>query len=179
MKYKRIHITGASGAGTTTLGKGIATKMGIGHFDTDDFFWEPTDPPFRIIRKRSKKQRLLMEALRSREEWVISGSLCGWGDIAIPLFDRVVYLWVPTDIRIDRLRKRESERFGKTALSPDGNRYENHKEFMEWAAGYDTGGLDTRSRARHQEWLKGISCDIIRYEGEISIDHVVSEIFEH
>lgn len=37
---------GASGSGTTTLGKELATEMGYHHFDADDFYWEQTDIPY-------------------------------------------------------------------------------------------------------------------------------------
>ncbi|MCP4754781.1 MAG: hypothetical protein GY866_28215 [Proteobacteria bacterium] len=40
MKYEKTHITGASGSGTTTVGKVISEKTGFSHFDTDDFFPE-------------------------------------------------------------------------------------------------------------------------------------------
>ena len=43
----RIHILGASGSGTTTLASAIADEHGHRHLDTDDFFWIPTNPPYR------------------------------------------------------------------------------------------------------------------------------------
>ena len=43
---RRIHITGASGSGTTTLGAAAAAALGVKHLDADDFAWAPTDPPF-------------------------------------------------------------------------------------------------------------------------------------
>jgi adenylate kinase family enzyme len=42
----RVHIVGASGSGTTTLGKALAARAGCAHLDTDEFFWMPTEPPF-------------------------------------------------------------------------------------------------------------------------------------
>ena len=41
----RIHILGASGSGTTTLGRALAERLQCPHFDADDYFWVPTDPP--------------------------------------------------------------------------------------------------------------------------------------
>jgi len=80
----RIHLVGASGAGTTTLGRALAARLGAVHFDTDDFFWLPTDPPFEKIRERAERQALLGVALAREPAWVLSGSLCGWGDIFHP-----------------------------------------------------------------------------------------------
>jgi adenylate kinase family enzyme len=120
----RIHILGASGSGTTTLGRALAEHLQYLHFDTDDYFWLPTDPPFTHQRERTQRQRLLMDDLTAHDSWVVSGSLCGWGDVAIPLFALVVFLWVPQDVRMARLRKREFARFGERIL-PGGDMYES------------------------------------------------------
>jgi adenylate kinase family enzyme len=33
-----IHVMGASGSGTTSLGRALSEKRDIAHLDTDDFF---------------------------------------------------------------------------------------------------------------------------------------------
>jgi adenylate kinase family enzyme len=73
----RIHIFGASGSGVTTLAAAIAERFGHRHLDVDDFFWEPTDPPFRNIRPVAERQQMLAGALDEHRRWVLSGSLCG------------------------------------------------------------------------------------------------------
>ncbi len=104
---KRIHIFGASGSGTTTLAIAIAEKMGFKHYDTDNYIWEKTDPLYQIIRERNDRQELLCQDLSDIDSWVLSGSLCGWGDFAIPFFDLVIFLYLPIEPRIQRLEKRE------------------------------------------------------------------------
>lgn len=54
----RIHILGASGSGTTTLGNTLASQLGISHLDSDDFFWESTI--IKFSKKRPVQQRLEM-----------------------------------------------------------------------------------------------------------------------
>jgi len=165
----RIHILGASGSGTTTLGRALAERLQYPHFDTDDYFWVPTDPPYTQQRERTERQRLLMDDLTAQDAWVVSGSLCGWGDVAIPLFELVVYLAIPHDIRMARLRQRELARFGERIL-PGGDMYEQSQEFLVCAASYDEGGLDIRSRRLHEEWLGILPCPILCFEGEYSIE---------
>jgi adenylate kinase family enzyme len=165
----RIHILGASGSGTTTLGRALAERLQCPHFDTDDYFWLPTDPPFTHQRERTQRQRLLMDNLTAHDSWVVSGSLCGWGDVAIPLFALVVFLWVPHDVRMARLRKREFARFGERIL-PGGDMYESSQAFLRWAASYDEGGLDIRSRRLHDQWLSTLPCPILCIEGEYTIE---------
>ena len=38
-----IHIFGASGSGTTTLGKKICSELGYTLMDTDAYYWIPTE----------------------------------------------------------------------------------------------------------------------------------------
>ena len=50
MRGCRLHVTGASGAGTTTLARVIASEWSVPHADVDDYFRVPTSPPYRIKR---------------------------------------------------------------------------------------------------------------------------------
>jgi len=172
----RIHIFGASGSGTTSLAAAIAGKHGHRHLDTDDFFWVPTDPPYREKRPREQRLELLRQALQDSASWVLSGSLCGWGDALIPEFDLVVFLVVPTPIRLVRLRAREVARYGHQAIDAGGKLHKAYVEFLEWASGYDTGGPDMRSRALHEAWLAVIPGAVLRLEGDRSVGEQLAQI---
>ncbi|HJO93725.1 MAG TPA: AAA family ATPase [Victivallales bacterium] len=177
MKYKHIHILGASGSGVTTLGKAIEKEFIIANIDTDDYFWMPTDPPYTTIRSEDERLKLLNIDMNQNKNWVLAGSLCGWGDSLIPLFDLVIFLYIPKEIRMQRIKEREITRFGETALLPKGNLYKQHCEFIEWAANYDTGGLETRSKLLHEKWIKEqIICPVIRYEGNIEINKIIEDL---
>jgi hypothetical protein len=82
---KRIPLFGASGAGTTTLGSALAVCLGCPHLATDEYCWLPTDPPFQQARSRADRQALLGATLARHGGWVLSGDLCGWGDLVIPM----------------------------------------------------------------------------------------------
>jgi adenylate kinase family enzyme len=169
----RIHILGASGSGTTTLGRALAARLQYPHFDTDDYFWLPIDPPHTHQRERTERQQLLMGDLTAQDAWVISGSLCGWDDVAIPLFELVVFLSIPSEVRMARLHRREQARFGERIL-PGGDMYETSQAFLAWAASYDEGGLDIRSRQLHEEWLGTLPCPILCFEGECTIEEYLA-----
>ena len=100
----RIHVFGASGGGTTSLAAALAARHGHRHLDTDDFYWLPTDPPYQYPRPREARLVQLRSALAGSASWIVSGSLCRWGDPLIPEFELVVFLVVPTDVRLARLR---------------------------------------------------------------------------
>lgn len=60
---------------------------------------------------------------------VISGSLVDWGDELIPLFTLAIRLITDTEIRIERLKAREKQKFGDRIM-PDGMTF-TKEEIME------------------------------------------------
>ena len=169
-----IHIVGASGAGTSTLGQALEREYGYKWLDTDDYFWQKTDPPFVKPLPHEERVKLMGAAIDEHQKCVISGSLFGWGDVFIPRFDLVVFVDTPTDIRIQRLERREAERFGER-IRKGGDMYENHIDFIEWAKGYDTSN-DGRCRKLHEEWFKLLRCPLVRIDGSKTIDELLEQI---
>jgi adenylate kinase family enzyme len=171
----RIHIFGASGSGTTTLGAAIADRYGYAHLDVDQYFWMPTDPPFRIQREIVARQNMLAADLDPHSRWVLTGSLCGWGDIFIPRFELAIFLLIPAQIRIARLMERERSRYGN-AIAVGGPMHTHHQEFIEWARGYDDGDESIRSLRVHEKWMTKLSCKCIRLEGDLTTEDRLSRL---
>ena len=175
MMRERIHILGAAGSGTSTLGRAIAEKYGLTCFEADEFFWQPSDPPYQQARERSERQRLLIDALTGTPRWVLSGSISGWGDVAIGWVDLVVFVLTPTAIRLERLRNREAARFG-ARLFETGDMHQHHRAFMTWASQYDEGSVDMRSRRSHDEWLLNVSCPVARVDGSLPVEVLCAQL---
>lgn len=167
----RIHILGAPGAGVTTLGRQLALHLHVPHFDTDDYHWFTDDPlPYRRRRNPDHRRKLLSADLESSDSWVLSGSLCGWGDCYIPLFDRVIWLWLPADVRVARIHERERLRYGADRIAPGGDLHNVFEKFIAWAAAYDDPGGHIRSREAELEWLGRLECEVFRYEEPVKIE---------
>jgi adenylate kinase family enzyme len=175
----RVHLLGASGSGTTTLGRALAAELGAPHLDTDDYFWLPSTPPFQHRRPRPGRQARLAADLARHPDWTLSGSLCGWGDAFIALFDLVVFLWIPPDVRLARLRARERARYG-AAIDPGGLQHESCERFLAWAAGYDEElAPPERCRRLHEEWLARLPCPVVRFEGAASTAEHLDRLRPH
>ncbi len=168
MANKIVHIYGASGSGTTTLAKYISEKLGYAFLDTDDYFWKPTNPPYKEKREISERLQLMKTDIAKFDKVIISGSLVEWGDELIPLFTFVIRLDTATDIRIERLKRREYGRFG-SRIETGGDMYKNHQKFLAWAAAYDHGDVNMRSKAQHDEWQKLLQCKQIILDGSIDM----------
>ena len=170
----RVHITGASGAGVSTLGRALAAHFAVPQFDTDDVYWLPTDPPFRDKRPIPERLALLRRAF-AKSAFISSGSLDGWGDPLIPFFDAVIFLRTPTALRLARLRARETETFGPANVAPGGAHHIEHEAFLEWAADYDHGLQSGRNLPRHLTWLATLPCPVLRLDGSAPTQAMMAE----
>ena len=178
MRTCRVHITGASGAGVTSLGRALADALALSHHDTDDYYWRPTIPPYRQKREIADRLRLMHEVFLGRADWVLSGSLDGWGDPIVALFDLVVFVFAPTEVRLKRLRDREARHFGSDAISIGGWRHREFEDFMAWAAHYDDGSRAGRSLDRHKAWLARLPCPMLELDGRGPISELVERVIK-
>lgn len=165
-----IHIYGASGSGTSTLGEFAAKQLGYTFMDTDDYFWLPTDPQYTRARERAERLQMMEKDIREADNVVISGSLVGWGDSLISCFTLAVRVVTDSKVRIERLREREKKDFG-SRIEAGGDMHQNYLEFIEWAAAYDTGDVNMRSKAEHDEWQKLLKCKQIIVNGEDDLNY--------
>ncbi|MBL6455208.1 hypothetical protein JMJ55_07730 [Belnapia sp. T6] len=171
----RLHILGASGSGTTTLGMAVARRLGCPFHDADTTFWLPTDPPFTAIRPMPERLERLRRALAASEDWVLSGAVTGWGDALIPEFSLVVFLSLDPARRMERLKRREAARHG-ARIEPGGDLAAVHASFMAWATAYDTAGLGQRSRVQQESWLADLPCPVLRLDSDQPLEALVQAL---
>jgi adenylate kinase family enzyme len=167
---------GASGAGVTSLGRAVADALAIPHHDTDDYFWQPTTPPYRDKREIAERLRLMREMFLPRADWVLSGSLESWGDAIIASFDLVVFVTTPWKIRLQRLRAREAAHFGADAVGFGGWRHQETEDFIEWASHYDAGDREGRSLTKHREWVAALPCPVLCLDGSRPLPELAAEV---
>ena len=74
----KIFIMGASGSGTTTLGAALSQELSLRHEDSDNFFWEQTDPPFTTPRDAEALHKLFYQYAKF-DFFVLSGDILNWG----------------------------------------------------------------------------------------------------
>lgn len=165
----RIYITGAAGAGVTTLGRALASRLIVPLVDTDDYYWIASDPPYQKKRPPAERLADMQHILSGHSEWVISGSLDGWGEALSDKATFVVFMDTPTPVRLSRLRAREAARFGDRIM-PGGIMHREHLNFLAWAAAYDDGTAEGRSRARHETWLAHCTQPVLRLDGRLATD---------
>lgn len=173
----RVLVIGASGSGTTTLGRALATAWACPHADADDFFWVPTDPPYVRKRPEGDRVRLMNELFVPRPIWVLSGSIMGWGDAIAERLDAAVFLRLDPEVRMGRLYERERGRYG-AALHDDGAMAASLEAFLEWARGYDDEHFDGRNIAAHKWWLSNLPCPVLNCDSAEPVAALLKTVLE-
>jgi adenylate kinase family enzyme len=171
----RINVIGGSGSGTSTLGRALATALAIPHFDSDDYFHAPSDPPFQKPRDVEERLELICRDLRPDQNWVLSGGIVGWLPCPRLDFTFIVFLYVPTPVRIERLRFREWARFG-SRIEEGGDMHDTHREFIEWASRYDEGDIEGKTLTRHEAFLREQQCNVLEYRGVRTLPEITASV---
>lgn len=160
-----ILITGAAGSGTSTLAAALANAIQATCIETDDYFWLPSDPPYQHKREGAERSAVLLRDISNSPGAVVAGSLIDWGPELEDAFDLVVFLYIPTELRLARLKLREEARFGNADPA-----------FLAWAAQYDEGTAEGRSLGRHRLWLRQRKCRVLCLEGDLSTEERLQRV---
>lgn len=175
MSMPILYIFGASGSGTTTLGRAAGRALGWRHLDIDDYYWLPTDPPFSAARPREERMPLLLRDMEGAPGIVLTGWGSGWIGPLMPDFVLAVRLVLEPSVRLQRLEQRERANFG-SRLDPGGDMHENHREFMAWAAQFDTGGPEMRSKVSLDAWQARMSCPVLALDSAASVEENLAAV---
>ena len=161
----RLLVVGASGSGTTTLGRAVADAWAVPHADLDDYFWRPTDPAYAVPRPVPERLELMERVFLPRRAWVLSGSPVRWGEEVVARCEAVVFVTLDPQERIRRLRLREERRGGP--IDP---------AFLAWATAYDDLAATGRSRARHEDWLATLPQPVLRLDSAAPTVRLVEQV---
>ena len=162
-----ICVCGLNGSGKTTLASALAKELNFKHMDIEQYYFTSTDNPYASSRTREEVERLLLADIEKNPCFVFSAVN---GDM-IPEINKnyslVVYLDVPLDMRMKRIRQRVIAKFGNRVL-PGGDMYEQEEKFFAY--------VEKRTPEKFENWLKTISHKVIRLDGTKPIQENVALI---
>ena len=69
----------------------------------------------------------------------------------------MLFIFGPINERIDKCfalknQYNEKKNVSISRIEPEGDMYQHHIDFVEWAKLYDNGGTNMRSKTKHDEW---------------------------
>ena len=166
-----IIVCGLNGAGKSTLGKALAEKLHFHFIDNEDLYFPKTDPDniFASPRTREEVERLLFREIKAHDDFVFASVKGDYGEEIYPFFRYAGLSDVPKDIRIERVRNRSFRKFGERMLS-GGDLHEQEERFFAL--------VESRAENMVEEWVRSLSCPVIRIDGRKPIEENVNFIME-
>ena len=168
MKYG-ICVCGLNGSGKTTFGAALAKKLNFKHMDIENYYFTQTDNPYASARSREEVEVLLLEDVRNNPCFVFSAVNGNMNHEINSCYDLVVYLEVPQEIRMKRIRLRAFDKFGDRVL-PGGDMYEQEEKFFEFA--------QKRTPAKIECWLQTLTCRVVRLDGSKPVKDNIKALIE-
>lgn len=167
----RILIMGGPGSGCSSTAAALSEVLGIPWFDTDDFFHKPSDPPFQE-QYAVEQRRERLEAALQTPSWILSGSVATWGVELRPTHG--LFLATPQEVRLQRLKQRERQRFG-LRIEEGGDLFEEHTAFLRWAEGYESRIGEGRNLATDRTFCEKQSRHCLVLTNVPSMSRIVEE----
>ena len=161
-----ILICGLNGSGKSTFGKALAKEINAAFKDIEDYYFPHrravdayTDP-----RSHEEVSELLLNDLLVFDKIVLAAVKADYSKEIENMFSKAIYIDVPKDIRLMRIRKRSFEKFGDRMLK-GGDLYKTEEAFFHM--------VEKRPDSFVEEWLSKLSIPVIKIDGTRSIDENV------
>lgn len=164
-----IIICGLNGAGKSTLGKALAKELDFFFIDNEELYFPKTDSRYTYAFPRTCKEveQLLFSEIKAHRDFVFASVKGDYGEAIYPFFQYAVLIDVPRDIRLLRVKERSFQRFGNRML-PGGDLYEQEGKFFNL--------VKSRAENTVEEWVRSLSCPIMRVDGTKPIEENVKII---
>ena len=164
-----ICICGLNGSGKTTLAASLARSLNFKHMDIEDYYFLPSDIPYSRPRTKEEVIPLVLKDMNENPCFVFSYVK---GDMTPEInakFDLVVYLDVPKNIRMERIKKRAYDKFGDRVLI-GGDMYEQEEAFFKMAS--------SREPSAIKSWLDTLPCKVLCLDGTKEINDILEIILK-
>ena len=155
MKYG-ICVCGLNGSGKTTLAEALAKELNFKHMDVEQYYFASTDQPYSSSKSREEVEGLLLEDIKQNPCFVFSAVNGDMTEEINSYYNMVIYLDVPLDVRMTRIRQRAIDQFGDRVLV-GGDMYEQEEAFFAYA--------EKKNPEKIENWLKRVACQVIHLDG--------------
>ena len=164
-----IQICGLNGCGKSTLAKALSDELHAHYIDNEYLYFSRTaeDDPYESPRSQEEVERLLMEEVLAHPDFVFAAVRGDYGKDVIPLYDYVVMIDVPKEIRAQRIRNRSFQKFGERML-PGGDLFEQEQAFFQMVSDRDDEYVES--------WLATLTCPVIRVDGTAPVAESLRQI---
>ncbi|MCI8395710.1 MAG: AAA family ATPase [Acutalibacter sp.] len=155
---RKILLCGGNGAGKTTLGKALAALSGYTFRDTEDYYFPRQEDGYAYGKSRTKAQvaALLLRDLKQYEDFIFTSVVADFGEEVLSRFTHAVFVYVPREVRIARVKDRSFGKFGDR-MRPGGDLFEKEQGFFQM--------VEARPPRQVEDWLETLSLPILQVDG--------------
>lgn len=166
-----IIVCGLNGAGKSTLGKALGKKLSFYFIDNEDLYFPKNDPNYLYSSPRTHEEaeKLLAAEIQTHGNFVFASVKGDYCKTIISQFHYAIWLHVPKDIRIQRVKKRSFQKFGNRMM-PGGDLYEKEKNFFDF--------VESRPEDTVEKWLKSTHCSVIHVDGTRTTEEMIDMILK-
>lgn len=166
-----IMICGLNGAGKSTLGAALAEKLNLYLIDHETLYFPATDAlnPYTAPRTHEEVKKILLQELVAHKDFVFTAVKGNYGEPICSLFQYVVLLHTPKEIRMQRVKNRSFQKFGDR-IFPGGDLQEQEERFFDFV----------QSRPEHlvEDWVRTLNFPVLRVDGTAPIEDNVRKIIK-
>ena len=155
-KPQGIILFGANGSGKTTLGRKLAHILNFKRMDAEDYYFRESQIPYTDARSKDEVISLMLADIEKHRQFIISTCIGDLGDIIPQLYALAVHISVPLDIRMERIKQREYDRFGDR-VREGGDMYEQTQKHHDF--------IISRPLSRIDQWAQTLTCPVICIDG--------------
>lgn len=163
-----ILICGLNGAGKSTIAKQLAIHLNYTYLDVEDFYF-PVKNDYKNIRSKQEMEAHLLGAIQETQPFILASVIGDFNEEILSYITEIIYIEVPKDIRIERMKQRSINQFGPRAL-PGGDLYEDEMKFVERMA--------NRDEKMVENWLLSMNCNIITIDGSDTIEQNLAKLLD-
>lgn len=162
----RILVCGENGAGKSTLGACLAKGLGCPFLDIEDYFFHDKND-YTAPRESREALRALALDMNRYESWVFAARKAQYGPEIEKRFTAAVFLAIPKELGVRRVRQRSFQKFGERICS-GGDLYEQENQFLELVKG--------RSDRDIRDWLNTLAVGVVEIDGAKPVEENIQTL---
>ena len=166
-KRHGIIVFGANGSGKSTLGRELARFLNFKYMDIEDYYFVDSEIPYTKVRSHEDCLNLLLTDIEKFKSFVLSAVTGDFGKDISSMYDLAVFISAPIETRMERIEKREYEKYGER-IRGEGDMYEQHLKFVNFARQRNLSNID--------KWAETLNCPIICVDGTKNYKKTVEDI---
>ena len=168
MKY-RIVLCGGNGAGKSTLGKELAKRLNIRFMDIEHYYFPVSNADYAYGCSRTQEEvtALLLEDMKRTDDFVLAAVKADYSPEISRMFTHAVYIDVPKEVRMNRIRQRSFLKFGER-MQPGGDLFEREQRFFDL--------VQNRTDEPILKWIDSMEIPMIRIDGLRSVAENLEQV---